>query len=124
LKVFQTQADLPINADILNTLIKNQKEAIKYQQVFACIVLCVGILLIFFSNFALSKPTQSDSLKLILSIGGGFISTISAYPINQIIGRKERIKTYELLKLKMDVMTETELKKTETLIWNSIEKIM
>jgi hypothetical protein len=115
---------LAINLDILNTLIRNQKEAIKYQQVFACIVLIVGILLILVSNLVISKPTQNDAVKWIMGIGGGFISTISAYPINQIINRKERIKAYELLKFKMDEMTETELAKTESLIWNSIEKIM
>jgi hypothetical protein len=64
----------------------------------------------------------NDSIKTILTIGGGFISTISAYPINQIIARREKIKTYEFFQLKINYMDESEQKKVEELIWKSIEK--
>ena len=115
---------LAINLDILNTLIKNQRTAIRYQQIFACIVLLSGLLIIIFSNLAPHQTAQNETLKLTFGIGGGFISTISAYPINQIINRKERIKTYELLKVKMHEMSDMEINKVEALIWTSLEKIM
>jgi hypothetical protein len=59
-----------------------------------------------------------------MTIGGGFISTISAFPINQIILRREKIKTYNILKLKLNDITKTDLKKIEDLIWKSLEKVV
>ena len=115
---------MPINIDILNTLIKNQKDAIQYQSIFASIIVILGISLIFLSNFILFSGSSNDNFKTILSIGGGFISTISAYPINQIISRNEKIKTFKIFKLKLNDMNEAEIKKVEELIWKSIEKII
>jgi xanthine/uracil permease len=115
---------LQLNVDILNTLIKNQKDAIRYQTLFAGVVLFLGLFLIVVSNFFTKSPSANDTIKLILSIGGGCISTISAFPINQIINRKEKIRTYEIFKKKIPDMTKVELQKVEELIWKSLEKIM
>jgi hypothetical protein len=115
---------LPINIDILNTLIRNQKDAIRYQILFASIVVLLGACLILISTFSINEIGNNDPLKLILTIGGGFISTISAYPINQIITRKEKLKTYSIFLIKQNEMTEAEIKKIEELIWKSIEKIV
>ena len=115
---------MAINIDILNSLIKNQKDAIRYHILFAFIVILFGICLIIFSSFTLMEAINNETLKLLLSIGGGFISTISAYPINQIITRKEKIKTYNLILSKLPEMTKAELKRTEELIWQSVEKIL
>ena len=76
------------------------------------------------SIYFLNDSTMKDSLKVILGIGGGFVSTISAFPINQIITRTEKIKTFELLGLKINSMTDVELNRTEELIWKSLEKIV
>lgn len=113
---------MPINSEILDVLIKNQKDAIRYQTVFAVIVVSLGLCLIIFSSLFVESSGTNDSIKLILSLGGGFISTISAYPINQIINRKEKISTYNIFRLKIETMSESEAKKVEELIWKSIEK--
>lgn len=115
---------MAIDLDILNTLIKNQRDAIKYQTVFAAIVIFCGCVLMITSIYFLKDSTMKDSLKVILGIGGGFVSTISVFPINQIIARTEKIKTFKLLGLKMSSMTDVELSRTEELIWKSLEKII
>lgn len=84
----------------------------------------MGLILIIISVIFINNPNIEDPIKLILGIGGGFISTISAFPITQIISRLERLKTYELFCLNQDKMTESELIKSEELIWKSIEKII
>jgi len=114
---------LSIHLDLLKTLINNQKEAIRYQFLFALIILCLGIFIIIFSNFFITAKVSNDSIKLIFKIGGGFISTVSAYPVNQIITRKEKIKTYEVLLTKVHEMTKPELKRMEEIVWKSIEKV-
>lgn len=113
-----------INLNILETLIANQKSAIKYQFLFALIVIFLGVFIILISTFFLQNPTYKDPLKLLLNIGGGFISTISAYPINQIIARKEKIKMYEVLMDKINDLSVKEIERVEELIWKSIEKIV
>ncbi|MCX6235162.1 MAG: hypothetical protein NT175_10675 [Bacteroidetes bacterium] len=115
---------MAINTDILNTLIRNQKTAIRYQTLFALAVVCIGLSLIIVSVFVIGHPAGDDTIKLIIGIGGGFISTISAFPVNQIIIRNERIKTYEYFCLNIDTMTDAEKQKVEELIWKSIEKII
>ena len=110
---------MPINSYILDTLIRNQWDAIKYQTMFASVVVIVGICILIFSNFFVQTITN-DTIKLLLNIGGGFISTISAYPISQIIARKEKMRIFQVLQKRMDEMTDAELKKVEELIWKSL----
>jgi fluoride ion exporter CrcB/FEX len=114
---------LAINTDILNTLIRNQKNAIHYQTLFALVVVCVGICLILLSVFVIGHSGEDDTIKLITGIGGGFISTISAFPVNQIITRNERIRTYKYISVNIDKLSNAEKQKAEELIWESIEKI-
>ena len=115
---------MSVNIDILNTLIQNQKSAIRHQGLFALMIIILGFCLILISTFYFNSGASNDSIKLILMVGGGFISTISAYPINQIITRKEKIKTFEIFKLKINDLSKAELKRVEELIWKSIEKIV
>ena len=116
---------MSINNNILATLIQNQKRAIKYQIIFASLVIILGFCIILFSLFFFPiSSTPSETVKLALSLGGGFISTISAYPINQIITRKEKIKTYEIFILSINELSENELKRVEEIIWKSVEKIL
>ena len=112
------------NTDILNTLIRNQKNAIRDLSLFACIVVLLGIFLIIFSTVFPDVLRSNDTLKTLMSIGGGFISTLSAYPFNQLIARREKMRIYEEILTKMEKMTEPELRRAEELIWKSVEKIV
>ena len=112
---------MKLNIYILDTLIKNQTDAIKYQITFASIIVLLGVCLILISNFwAHTQP--NDTIKLILTIGGGFISTISAYPINQVISRREKRKTFQVFKDNYNDLTDAEKSKIEEWISKSIEK--
>lgn len=112
---------MTIELDILITLKTNQKKAIKSYAFFATLVICLGILLIITSLFFIE---HSETIKLFVGIGGGFISTVSAFPIKEIIIRIERIRTYDFLKNNMDNMNSLELKKIEEIVWKSVEKII
>ena len=107
--------------DILITLKTNQKKAIKSYTFFAILVICVGILLIIISLFFIE---HSETLKLFIGIGGGFISTVSAFPIKEIIIRIERMRIYDFVEKNRNNMTSSELKKIEEMVWKSVEKII
>jgi hypothetical protein len=114
---------LAINTDILSTLIRNQKNAIRYQTIFALVIAGIGICLIVLSVFVIGHSGEDDTIKLIAGIGGGFISTLSAFPVNQIITRNERIRTYRYISINIDKLSNAEKHRAEELIWKSIEKI-
>ena len=114
---------MPISNNILNTLIKNQKDAIRYHFWFALIVLFIGITIMLISNFHLKVIMNNIALKQILTIGGGFISTIGVFPVTQIISRREKLAIYKQFIALRKKMSETEALKIEELIWKSVEKI-
>jgi len=107
----------------LTILIRNQKSAIRYLTLFAVSIVLIGIALIFYSLIFIEDSGISDTIKLILGVGGGFISTISAFPINQIIIRIEKMRLYQYYDSNMDKMTKNDIKKVEELISKSLDKI-
>jgi len=115
---------LPVKLEILDTLIRNQKSAIKYQAFFAVIIIVCGCLLMLFAFYFLGNTQTTDTVKIFVGIGGGFISSISVFPIQQITARIERLRIYNYYELNLDKMSENEQLKVEELITKSIEKIM
>lgn len=113
---------MALSLPILETLIQNQEDAIRRHTFHSYIIVIIGIAIILFTNFFL-KIDGSESVKSLLNIGGGLISTLSAYPINQIITRKEKSNTYKMFKQNMQNMNVEESKKFEEMIWDSIKKI-
>jgi hypothetical protein len=121
-----------MGVELINTLIKNQKDAIKHQVLFASLVFVLGciiiISMIFINNqnsfVHIDNPDIRDTLKVVLGVGGTFISSLSGFPVSQIITRIEKIKTLELINNSREKMNESELKKVEELIWKSVEKIL
>ncbi|SEJ41681.1 hypothetical protein SAMN05192553_103783 [Cyclobacterium xiamenense] len=111
-------------AEILSILIKNQRSAIGYLSFFAVSIAILGIGLVVYAFLFIEISESSETIKLFIGIGGGFISTISAFPINQIINRIERIRIYAYYASNIGSMTASDLKKAEELIAKSIDKIV
>ena len=88
---------MALSLPILDTLIQNQKDAVRRHTLHSCIIIIIGIAIILFS-YIFFKYNDDATVKIVLNIGGGLISTLSAFPINQIITRKEKTSTYEMFK--------------------------
>jgi len=73
-----------VNDVILNSLIRERRDIIRLQVVFASIVVSVGIIVII-SGFASAAWASAEPLRAIFSLGGAFISTLSAFPISQML---------------------------------------
>jgi hypothetical protein len=94
---------LGLDTTILVIFISNQKNAIRWQTIFASSVFLVGVVVMFITHFV---DPKSENIKTILLIGGGFISSVSSFPITQIVNRNEKKKIYEgLLKLYVNPTT-------------------
>ena len=105
---------------ILETLIQNQKDAINRYRLYSLSVIVIGASIILGSNLFISN-NSTETVKIILNIGGGCVSTICAFPINQIILRREKLKIYQTFKTNFARMNLEEMKKFENLIWESIQ---
>jgi len=112
---------MALSLPILDTLIKNQEDAIRQHTLHSYVIVLIGITIIIGTNFFIEN--NNEMLKNLLNIGGGLVSTLSAYPINQIISRKEKARTYEMFKQNIDNMSTEESKKFEDMIWATLNKI-
>jgi hypothetical protein len=89
------------NADI-EDLVKNQKSAIRLYTLLAFGIVIFGFSLLIFGNIFF----ENDSVKTIINIGGAFISTLTGFPVKEIVARKDRINTYDILKRHLKIINE------------------
>jgi hypothetical protein len=77
----------------------------------------------------LSERLLPDAYKDLFSIGGAFISSLSAFQIKEVIERKEKIAIFKTIKLRLyelDNLKTQEVKddkrRLEDLLWQIVEK--
>jgi hypothetical protein len=114
-----------IQKEDVQDLINSQRAAIKIYTSYAIGIFLFGISLLVFAN--LFAP--NDTTKLVISIGGTFVSSLTTFPVKEIINRNDKIATYQVLKRhvifiseKGDQITETEKKEIIDLIMEIIKK--
>jgi hypothetical protein len=93
---------LLIQKEDIENLIDSQRAAIKLYFFFALVIFSIGIALLVFAN----SMAVSETTKTIINIGGAFISTLSGFPIKEVVNRKEKINTYHILKRHVIVIAE------------------
>lgn len=113
---------MALSKSILDTLIQNQRDAVNRHSLYSLSVILMGVLILVSSNLLIANNI-TDTVKVILNVGGAFVSTVSAYPINQVILRKEKLSIFQTFKANFNNMSPEEVKKVEELIWNSIKAI-
>lgn len=106
----------------IERFIENQRNAIKFYLIFATTFLVIGIIVILTTLF-ISNDIINESIKAIIGIGGGFVSSVSAFPIKEIINRKEKIEIFLTIKSIQSKADDSEKNKIEELVWKTIEKI-
>lgn len=119
-----------IQKEDVEDLITSQKSAIKIYTLYSIGIFLFGISLLVFANTNLFiQSVQDSTIKIIISTGGTFISALTTFPIKEIINRKDKIATYQVLKRhvifiseKGDQITEPEKKEIIDLIMEIIKK--
>jgi len=121
----------------LDQLILNQQRAIRYYVSFAAGLVCLGIGVMVFAAIV-SNRILADAFKALFGLGGAFVSSLSAIQIKEILLRKEKIETFELLKSRLDETpgsddkgegddegkgdNDEDQKKIDDLLWRIVEK--
>jgi hypothetical protein len=115
----------------LNQLIGNQHRAIRYYVYFAAGLVCLGIGVMAFAAI-ISNRILEDAFKALFGLGGAFVSSLSAIQIKEILLRREKIQTFELLKSHLEEVPENrdagedvnneDQTKVDDLLWRIVEK--
>lgn len=119
------------NEILLDQLIGNQRRAIRYFLSFSAGLVCLGVGIMVFAAI-ISNQILADAFKALFGLGGAFVSSLSVIQIKEILLRKEKIQTFELLKTRLGEIPESEVedgteaeedhKKIDDLLWRIVEK--
>jgi hypothetical protein len=80
----------------LEEVISNQRQLQRLQLVLATVVFGLGIVCIAVSQW-LGPTLVPDNLKQVASLGGGFLATLSSFPLKQLYDRRFKISAIRLL---------------------------
>jgi hypothetical protein len=67
-----------------------QKSAMRFQTTLAIIIVCIGIVILLFSE-PIARMLNVDAMKRLIQIAGAFSSSLATFPYKEIAGRKEKI---------------------------------
>ena len=117
-----------IDESYLDNLIASQRSAIRYYLIFALGIFILGIVVIIIS-VTLPKEEIAEGIKTLLSVGGGFVSSLSGFQIKEIIQRKEKINVFSLIKNQLLLSIKKgseqdpeEEKRLKEIMWKTLEK--
>ena len=106
----------------LNTLIANQRKAIRLYLMLAAIVFSLGIILLI-SLLLLGPRIETEAIKVILGIVSCLISSTGLIPMKELIRSRDKLQIFKVLKNQLSSANITEKEKIESLVWEAIKKI-
>jgi len=86
--------------DAVSGIVDRDRRSIRWYAAWAAAVIVVGVI-IFLGSHVLQGLSPSH-LDLIVKLGGGFIASLSVFPIKEIIERRQRIETLNWLLLESE----------------------
>ena len=104
----------------IQQIIQTYKSSIRFRIGFAVLIIFTGLIIILLNSFdILAFPNEMKSL---VSVSGTLISSVCAFPIKEIVDRRNRIKLISELSEQHKISEGADKKKLEDLIWKFIEK--
>ena len=110
-----------ITEEDLDTLIAYQRRYIRGYLAFAAIIVLAGIGLVL-TIFLFIGQSLPDALKSLFGIGCGFISSLSAFQIREVLARKDKEDLLLRLKERLRTVDENERQRIEKLVQDAVYK--
>ena len=104
----------------IKQIIETYKSSIRFRVGFAVFIVFAGLLIILLNSFNIF--TFPDQMKSLVSVSGTLVSSVCAFPIKEIVDRRNRIKLISELSVQYKISEGADKKKLEDLIWKFIEK--
>ena len=111
----------PVTEEDLDALIASQRRYIRYYVAFALAIaaLGAGLVLVIYLAFGDALP---DALKSLFGIGCGFISSLSALQVKEVLSRKDKESMLLLLKKRLQASDLAERQRIEKLVQDAVNK--
>ncbi|WP_347841474.1 hypothetical protein [uncultured Draconibacterium sp.] len=104
----------------IQKIILTYKSSIRFRVGFAVLIVSIGLLIILLNAFnLLDFPGE---IKSIISISGTLVSSVCAFPIKEIVDRRNQIRLINELSVQHKNSSGEDKKRLEELIWKFIEK--
>lgn len=106
----------------IEILINHQRSSLRYFLFYSFGLIGIGIIVII-----IGMQLSNETMKTAMNIGGGLISSLSGFPIRELLQRKGKIKTFEILAIQLGSANEGNFFEDDTsrlneLVWKIIEK--
>jgi hypothetical protein len=111
----------------IEPFISNDQSAVRYYLGFALFIVGVGLALVGIA-FLPAFKTENVIQDLAQKLGGGFISTLSAFPLKEYLARRDRLRILVAIDRQISDIRhqpdppEEHVKQLETLIWEIYKK--
>jgi hypothetical protein len=116
--------------EFLERAIRGQRGAIRLQIGFAVGCFLAGLIIVW-AVYHFLGSTIPDSLKSIVTLGGGLLSTSSAFPLKDLLNRKEKVTALLFLRTEFgdlknapQIKDPNEMERLEQQFWQLISKIL
>lgn len=113
---------------LVDKLISSQRSSIRYHLIFAAGVFFLGILIIGLC-IVFAGGMLPESFKVIIGIGSGFVSSLSAFQLKEILQCRNKIGVFENVRIRMKKLSENvsksdpeEQTRIKELMWKIIEQ--
>ena len=113
----------PVTLQDLDALIASQRRYIRYYLAFALAIAALGILLVLVIYLAFGQVLP-DALKSLFGVGCGFISSLSALQVKEVLNRKDKEAMLLLLKQRLQGSGPAERHRIEKLVQDAVQKII
>ncbi|MGB7624432.1 MAG: hypothetical protein WBN92_18965 [Terriglobia bacterium] len=106
----------------LDILVANQQRAARWYAALATGTAVLG-LIVLIAGLLWGARLAGESLRAILGIAGGFISTGSAFPLKEVLNCHERLSIYRALRGTFIGAEPEDVERIHDLVWGAIGKI-
>jgi len=124
----QQQTPMTTDEGMLDGCIDDQRNAIRYFVIFAGGLIALGVT-ITVMTLLLTRDLAPDAFKSFLGSGGGFVATLSAFPLKEVLTRREKQRALVLLRTRLaglsglpDATAVAERTQIKTVLWKLVEK--
>jgi hypothetical protein len=118
------EGPLPGSQVLVDQLIENQHQAIRYYQIFAFGLIALGLVAIVVAWLAVP-----NTFKLLTGIGGGFVCSLSTIQFREILRRREKVGVFEAIQDRLDAIEKgpetTDMdtrRRIDNLLWQVVER--
>jgi hypothetical protein len=110
-----------LETERIDLLIANQRRAVVWYAVFAAFLAIAGIATLVMT--IVTDRLAPEGNKTVLGIGAGLVSAASTFPLKEVLGRRDKISVYVLLRSQWLSGNRSDRKKVQELIWEAARQI-